>query len=130
MAEKKFKPGKTLRITAALILLGLMVYGTIQLSRPPPPAPLPNPNGYDDFIKATKYIVGDPLRVNTEKTEELFAFVVQNREATRLARTGLSRRCCVLNGYYGPIADFSPQRLMDLKYFRWVLAAECRLSEK
>jgi len=131
MAERKLKLGRVLRIAAALMLLALMVYGAIQLSRPlpPPPLPLPNPNGYDDFIKATKYIVGDPLKVNTEKTEELVAFVAQNREAIRLTRTGLSRRCYVPNGYYGSPAVFSPQRLMDLKRLCWVLAAEGKLAE-
>src|SRR6266480_2431577 len=93
MPERKFKRGKTLRITAALILLGLMVYGAIQLSRLPPPAPLPNPNRYEDVVKAQKLMVvyyGDVTRASAEQLREHLA---KNVEALKLIREGLTKQC-------------------------------------
>src|SRR5437879_1005470 len=127
MPERKFKPGKTLRITAALILLGLMVYGAIQLSRPAPPAPLPNPNGYDDLVKAQKLMVvytGDVTRASAEQLREHLA---KNVEALKLIRAGLTRQCRI------PIT-FSTnylflRSLADVKKLVWLLEAQGRLAE-
>src|SRR6184192_4676610 len=100
MADKKSKPGKMLRITAALILLGLMVYGAIQLNRPPPPpAPLPNPNGYDDFVAAGKLLIGDPLYFDRTNALPLRSQVSSNAEALRLLRQGLTKKCRIPQAY-------------------------------
>ncbi len=47
-------------VAAALALVAVMLYGTVQSNRPLPPQPLPSPNGYDDFLKAGQLVVGNP----------------------------------------------------------------------
>jgi len=128
MAEKKFKPRKTLRITAALMLLGLMVYGAIQLSRPALPVPLPNPNGYDDFVQAAQFAVGNGGDLSLSQGD-LRELIVKNAEALRLVRQGLTRSCRVRVDFTA--ANFSPHMsdLAGMKRLVWLLVAEGRLAE-
>src|SRR6267378_3950963 len=129
MAEKKFKPGRALLIAAALMLLGLMVYGAIQLSRPPPPAPLPNPNGYDDFVAAAKLLIGDPLYFDRTNALPLRSQVSSNAEALRLLRQGLTKKCRIPQAYS---TNYIPGRMTELlaaKRLAWLLEAEGKLAE-
>jgi len=127
MAEKKFKPVRALLIAAALMLLGLMVYGAIQLNRPPPPAPLPNPNGYDDLVKAQKLTVAYPGEITRASAEQLREHLARNVEALKLIREGLTKQCRI------PIS-FSTnylflRSLADVKRLVWLLKAQGRLAE-
>ena len=110
-----------------MILLGLMVYGAIQLSRPPPPARLPNPNGYDDFVKAQKLMVVYTGEITRASAEQLREHLAKNVEALKLIREGLTKQCRI------PIS-FSTnylflRSLADVKKLVWLLEAQGRLAE-
>jgi len=55
--------------------------------------PLPNPNGYDDFIKASKAVLGNVWDFPTLDHDSLAALVSTNAEPLRLLRLGLTRQC-------------------------------------
>jgi hypothetical protein len=112
-------------------VVGVLVFELVKPSPPPAFPPLPSPNGYDDFVKANKLLVGRPLDMigTNTSTESLRVFVESNRQALDLVRVGLSRQCGV------PLESRTnlSNRLEQLSFFlplATTLEAEGKLAEK
>ncbi|MDB6020595.1 MAG: hypothetical protein JWQ04_452 [Pedosphaera sp.] len=108
----------------------IMVLATVVFSvtRPPPPSPpLPNPNGYDDFLNASRLINGDIYKATTMDHDGFHNFLLTNAEPLRLIRLGLTRRCVVpteaaLKSNLNVLADFKRLGLL--------IAAEGKFAEQ
>ena len=115
-------------VAAALALVAVMLYGTVQSNRPLPPQPLPSPNGYDDFLKAGQLVVGNPDDPSLSQ-EELRELLARNAEALKLVKQGLTRTCHVSARF--AVANFSTHmsELASFKRLAYLLVAEGRLAE-
>lgn len=88
---RKFRAAMVaLAVIILLARLGVLLFQGSQISWP---LPLPNPNGYDDFAKAGKAVVGDVGSFSTLDQDSLRGLVWSNSEPLRLLRLGLTRRC-------------------------------------
>ena len=107
-------------------VVGVLVFELVKPSRLPAFPPLPSPNGYDDFVKANKLLVGRPfdmIRTNTS-TESLRVFVESNRQALDLVRVGLSRHCGV------PLESLKNSSNTQFYRLTMTLEAEGKLAEQ
>jgi hypothetical protein len=109
-----------------LLLLVAIIF---LVGKSPASPPLPNPNGYDDFLKASSLLAGDVGNASILDHDGLRALVATNAEALRLLRLGLSRQCAVptdeaMANVPGTLAD-----LAQLKRLAQLIAAEGRLHE-
>jgi hypothetical protein len=108
-------------------LLSLAVILT--LSRPiPPTPPLPNPNGYDDFLKASRLIT-DPPDYAKLTVPELRQALAKHEETLRLIKTGLSRDCRVPLYYSSTNFQAHINDITDIRRLAQLLVAEGRLAE-
>lgn len=121
-------PSSTLVKRLAALLAFVVVLATCLLFFQPRPQaipPLPTPNGYDDFVKARTLLAtnnGDFYQMDADELREL---AVQNAEALRLVRAGLSQECRV------PLVSDQQSHLTILastKALAQALSAECRLA--
>ena len=117
-------------MASVVVIATLLVAGVaLTVVRTPPRLPLPNPNGYDDFLKATRFLTGDLGNASTLDHDGLQALVSTNAEPLRLTRLGLSRGCSVptdsaITNIPGMLADLS-----NLKSLAHLLVEEGRLAE-
>src|SRR5262245_25972525 len=65
----------------------------VTMARTPSSPPMPNPNGYDDFVKAGKAVLGDTSSYAELDRDKLSGFVSSNTEPLRLFHLGLTRQC-------------------------------------
>ena len=56
---------------------------------------LPNPNGFDDFIKAGRSLLGTDSEISGIDRDTHQALVTTNSEVLRLLHLGLTRRCAI-----------------------------------
>ncbi len=88
---------KKLLIAAAIVVIAVLGLLIIATPRTEPEPPLPNPNGYDDFVKATALVQWNPPDWQAMKGEEqlqiLRQLVATNRAAIELVRIGLGKEC-------------------------------------
>ncbi|MGO8930974.1 MAG: hypothetical protein ACLQU3_29310 [Limisphaerales bacterium] len=77
-------------LAAVVVLVALLAF---TIGRSPVRPPLPNPNGYDDFIKASEAVLGNVWDFPTLDHDSLAALVSTNAEPLRLLRLGLTRQC-------------------------------------
>ena len=121
------RKGLTILIAVVVIIaLGLAIFQPRQL---PPAPPLPTPNGYDDFVKARTMLVTNTWDFYQMDVEELRVLVVQNAEALRLVRTGLSRECRVPPVSTQYTDTIHIKDLVSTKALAQALSAEGRLAE-
>ena len=110
-------------LAAVAVLLALLAS---TIGRPPVRPPLPNPNGNDDFIKASEALLGNVDDFPTLDQDSFAALVSTNAEPLRLLRLGLTRQCvmptdsALTNNY---------NLLPGLRRLAQLLAAEGRLRE-
>jgi hypothetical protein len=71
----------------------LVVLLASTIGRSPVRPPLPNPNGYDDFIKASEALLWNVDDFPTLDHDSFAALVSTNAEPMRLLRLGLTRQC-------------------------------------
>src|SRR5262249_893160 len=111
---------------AGLAVVGLIVFATAHTPSSPP---LPNPNGYDDFVKAGKAVLGDTSTFLELDQEKLSGLVSSNAEPLRLFRLGLTRQCSFPTDI--GLTNFSAMgsELAGLKHLAQLLAAQGRLAE-
>jgi hypothetical protein len=86
-------PRNIRNLLLALVAVFVLVMLTVlfwAVGRTPPPSPLPNPNGYDDFLKATALLPGGWGDTSTLDHDGLRAWVSTNSESLRLLRVGLA----------------------------------------
>ena len=127
MPVGKFKAGTAFWTVCLLILLCALAYGVAELNRKIPLPPLPNPNGYDDFVKAQKLVVGNPADFERGSLEELRKHLAENAEALKLVREGLSKQCRIALSFSANYLDL--RSLTDVKRVTRLLEAEGRLAE-
>lgn len=91
---------KKLLLTAAIVVivaLGALVIATPKIE---PEPPLPNPNGYDDFLKATTLLSVNPpdwqSMSGEEQHEALKKLIATNQVAIDQVRIGLTKECRVV----------------------------------
>lgn len=88
---------KKLLLAAAIMAITVLVMLVIATPKVEPEPPLPNPNGYDDFLKATTLLNVNPPDWQSMKGEEqhdaLRRLVATNQAALDLVRTGLTKEC-------------------------------------
>jgi hypothetical protein len=122
---------KTRTLLLALIAVFLLAMSPVlflYLGRTPPP-PLPNPNGYDDFLKATALLTGNGIDADTLDHDALRALVSTNAESLRLLRLGMTRQCA-LPAYSATTNGSGMLRdLGAMKQLVQMLRAEGRLRE-
>ena len=107
-------------VVAALSLIVFIV-------RPlPARPPLPNPNGYDDFVRASEMVTGDLDELDREGLRPL---VSTNAEALRLLRLGLSRESLMPMDSALTNAAGMLSQLAGMKRLVRLVAAEGRLRE-
>ena len=111
------------------LAIGLLAIIVLSAGKAPVSLPLPNPNGYDDFLKATTLLRGDVYSVSALDHDGLQAFVSTNGEALRLIRQGLARGCSVPTDSASTNISQTLGDLAKLKPLARLLAEEGRLAE-
>lgn len=96
---------------------------------PPQLQPLPNPNGYDDFVKASQLLDTDAGDYDTMNREELRKVVSANAAALSLARSGLSNQCAVPVQSSQAYIENHLNQLAGMKRLVQAFAAEGKLAE-
>jgi hypothetical protein len=90
---------KKLLLAVALVIATVLVLLIVVTPKKQPETPPPNPNGYDDFIKATTLLESNPPDWQSLKDEEqhqaLLKLAATNRAALELLKAGLSKECRV-----------------------------------
>jgi hypothetical protein len=109
--------------------MGLIAYQLVELNRPISRSPLPNPNGYDDFVKAGKLLVGDPVYFNRTNAVELRSNIASNAVALRLIRQGLTKKCRIARPISTNYISDRMTELMAAKRLAWLLEADAKLAE-
>src|SRR4029077_9002226 len=112
----------------AAVLVAVAVVLTLRQPASAPP-PLPQPNGYDDFLKASGLTAGDFSNYPVMTADELRPMVATNAEALRLVRIGLKRECRVPLTYSATNFQAHIPDLAGIKRLAQLLAAEGRLAE-
>ncbi len=123
------KLGRLLLALALVVAGGVVALVTFVIGRTSAHPPLPNPNGYDDFVRASQGIAGDVFSSPILNHDRLQALVFTNTEALRLLRLGLSRRCSVPTDSATTNVAGWQNELDGLKQLAQLLVAEARLRE-
>ena len=87
-----FRNPRILLLAFAFVAVAvLVVLLALTIGRSPARLPLPNPNGYDDFLKASEMVTGNFRDFRELSRDSLDALVSTNAEALRLLRLGLTQ---------------------------------------
>jgi hypothetical protein len=113
-------------VISVLAILSLIVFTP---GRPTALPPLPNPNGHDDFVKASEVVTGNVGDFRTLNPDSLGVLVSTNAEALRLLRLGLTRQCMMPMDSALTNVDGMLSQLAGMKRLVQLLAAEGRLRE-
>lgn len=96
------KAGKFLKyLVLFVVAINLMIIAAMFLgsAAETKPVPMPNPNGYDDFVRAEKAVVGSDFSYTNQTREELAKIVLANTEALKLVHEGVTKECMVPQNY-------------------------------
>jgi hypothetical protein len=129
MPERKFKVIPAVLVIALLAAMGLVAYELVELNRPISRPPLPNPNGYDDFVRAGRLLVGDPFYFNHTNVVQLQSNITSNAEALHLIRQGLTKKCLIARPFSTNYISDRRTELMATKRLAWLLEADAKLAE-
>ena len=77
----------------AVILTGFVVWEIARTPSSPAFPPTPSPNGYDDFLKASRLIAHQSLELTNSNPQLLRPIVQENQTALALIRAGINREC-------------------------------------
>ena len=123
--------GKVIKfLVMVVIVVNVVIIAYVFLGgSTPPPRPMPNPNGYDDFVKAGKMVIGNPSTNDTMSQAELEALIATNSNTLKLVRLGLSRECREPVEYSTNYTVQLLPELGSLKQLIFLLLAEGRLAE-
>jgi len=113
-------------IPALIVGMTLLAFLVYSIGRTPARRSLPNPNGYDDFVEASKAIQGNSADFLTLDHESLRAALSTNTEPLRRLRLGLTRPCCLPMDFN--LTNALPQ-LAEMKRLVQLLTSEGRLRE-
>jgi hypothetical protein len=120
---------RILLVLVAVAAVALMALLVVTTARPTARPPLPNPNGYDDFVKASEGVTENISDFPTFDRPSLDALVSTNAEALRLVRLGLTLQCVMPLDAAVTNVDVMVHQLMGMKRLAHLLAAEGRLRE-
>ena len=112
-------------IAAVVMVLAAVIWTLNQPERPR--VSLPNPNGYDELVKAGKFVTDNGSNYVTLELEGLRALVNTNAKALKMARTGLTYESRVPLDYSTDFVRLPD--LSDLKRLARAFTAEARLAE-
>src|SRR5438046_5429903 len=105
-------PQKVRTLLFASLLVAVLAGLTLLFStgRTPPRPALPNPNGYDDFLKASAALSGNVENSRALDHDGIRDLVLANAEPLRRLRLGLTRRCAfplqsALTNFNGMMSD-------------------------
>jgi hypothetical protein len=118
---------KPLLALAVIFVLAMLTVLFLSGGRTPALPPLPNPNGYDDFLKASEVVTGNFRDFRELNHDSLDALVSTNSEALRLLRLGLTRQCMMPMD--SALTNAGIDHLGGMKRLVQLLAAEGRLRE-
>jgi len=118
---------KPLLALAVIFVLAMLTVIILSGGRTSPLPPLPNPNGYDDFLKASEVVTGNFRDVPELNRDSLDALVSTNTEALRLLRLALTRQC--LMPMDSTLTNAGIDHLGGMKRLAQLLTTEGRLSE-
>ena len=82
-------------LLVAVILTGFVVWEIARTPSPPAFPPTPSPNGYDDFLKASRLIAHRSLELTNSDPQLLRPLVQESQAALALIRAGINRECRV-----------------------------------
>ncbi len=121
------------RILAGLVLALLGGVGVLlianQAPRLPDPRPIPVPNGYDEFIVASRMLGEKPAPVGKETPEQIAAYVASNRLALERLRVGLSRSS-LAPAYSSSNAQTHLDTLSGMKALARLIVGEAELARQ
>lgn len=118
---------KPLLALAIIFVLAMLTVLFLSGGRTPALPPLPNPNGYDDFLKASEVVTGNFRDFRELNRDSLGALVSTNAEALRLLRLGLTKQCMMPMD--SAITNAGIDHWGGMKRLVQLLAAEGRLRE-
>ena len=134
-SQKPRSSGETIERPAnnrqALWLLALLVVGIpilltvvwLPSAKTPTPA-YPSPNGYDDFVEATKLISTTRPDPGSTDIEELGVFLAANQSALEKVRNGLAKSCLSSNRYDSAGFTLLMPRISGFKHLAFAFRAE------
>ncbi|MBL9128884.1 MAG: hypothetical protein JNL97_14625, partial [Verrucomicrobiales bacterium] len=109
-------------------LVALVLYAA-RIPAPPQRDPLPQPNGYDDFVAATKLVRGEFPREDRKDPAATSNFLAENGPALERLRVGLSRASLV-----NPLDATNAQARLDeaggMKTLALLVAAEAQAARE
>jgi hypothetical protein len=121
------------RILAGLAIALIGVVGVLLIAnraaRLPEPRPIPVPNGYDEFILASRMLGEKPAPVGKETPEQIAAYVASNRLALERLRIGLSRSS-LAPAYASSNAQTHLDTLSGMKALARLIAGEADLARQ
>lgn len=120
---------RILRNSLIVAVLMLALATTAVRSTKPHPKPLPNPNGFDDFLNASRLITGDVFAAATNTHAAFGEFIQANAEPLRLVRVGNSRECQVPIDPSSTNLSVMLNNLAGLKRLGQLLKAEGQFAE-
>jgi hypothetical protein len=124
MLQRSRKP---LLALAVIFMLSVLAVVFLSRDRTAPLPALPNPNGYDDFLKASEVVAGNFRDSRELDRDSLGALVATNSEALRLLRLGLTRQCMMPMD--SALTNAGIDHLGGMKRLVQLLAAEGRREE-
>ncbi len=125
---RKSSPVLVLLISAILLLLGFVAY--VWLSVPSaPPVVLPNPNGFPQFLKSGRSIVGTPADISKSDADTLKRFLDSNAAVLNESLAALQVECMVPIEYTAAYQQQVVDDIAPLKNVARLLWADARLAE-
>lgn len=123
---------KHFRWVFPLVLAGVIYGGYLAFRRGPALPPLPVPNGYDDIVRASHEVTGQPPGPGSPEAEnvaKLKEIVDANQEPLKQARVGLARDSGVPLG--SARTDLEPHlhALGEIRKISRLMAAEAKVAE-
>jgi hypothetical protein len=126
---RRMKAGKFLKyLVLAVVAVNVMIIAAMLLgsASETKPTPMPNPNGYDDFVRAAKALVGSDFSYTHQTGEELINIVLANSEALKFLHEGVTKECLVPEDHS---TNIDAGLLGDLASFKTLTSLECLEGE-
>lgn len=115
------------------LVLTVLIFGVYLTVKPGPELPpLPVPNGYDDILRASHEVSGQPPSPGTPEGADipkLKAILNANQEPLHKARLGLSRDCGVPLGTTRNDLEIHMNALGEIRKISRLLAAEATVAQ-
>ena len=125
---RKSSPVLVLLITAILLLLGFVAYVWVSVPSAPPVV-LPNPNGFPQFLKSGRNVVGTPADISNSDADTLKRFLDSNAAVLDDSLAALQLECMVPIEYTAAYQQRVVDDIAPLKNVARLLWADAHLAE-